>query len=156
MEINVTWSYIYTILFLWLSPVICAVWGGPIYGTVCLMCAFAIYAGHEWIHVWICKINNLDVAKVNLATGGKTCILFGIEENAKDRKTIEGKVYLAGVVYDSILMAIAVFSCYGYALYMNDLLPLTIGSFIIILLIFNLASPGSDWQNYLKRTSMRV
>jgi len=155
MEINITKNYLAVLFVLWIAPVINAVWGGPVWITVSFMCFFLIYVGHEWMHVWVCRIHNLNIGSVNLQSGGKTHILFEPAEG-KNKNKIESDVYLAGVVWDSILFAIATFSAIFFAISQRDSLPFTFGISLVLLLIFNLAMPGSDWQEYQKRAPKRV
>jgi hypothetical protein len=155
MEINITKNYLAVLFVLWISPIINAVWGGPIWITISFMCFFLIYAGHEWMHVWICRIHDLNIDSVNLQTGGKTYILFEPAEG-KSKNKIESDVYLAGVVWDSIFFAIAIFSAIFFAMSQRDSLPFTFGISLVLLLIFNLAMPGSDWQEFHKRATKRV
>lgn len=156
MEVYVTKEYIAFVLALWVGSVGSAEWGWPVWATISFMCFFLIYAGHEWIHVWICEINSLDVEYVSLATGGETEISFSVDEAdpEKDRKAAD--VYLAGVAWDSILYTVSVFSSIFYGYLSNETIPITFGLSLILLLIFNLAMPGSDWQNYVKRSHMRA
>jgi hypothetical protein len=150
MEITITKDYLAVLFTLWICSVGSAVWGWPIWTTVSFMCFFLIYGGHEWAHFWICNVNNMQVDAVNLATGGKTDIDFSIlsEDPDKDRKISD--VYLAGVVWDSVFFAISILSSIFYGYLFGDMIPVTFGLSLILLLIFNLAMPGSDWQNYFK------
>jgi hypothetical protein len=152
MEIKISPYYVYVFMILWLAPVISAVWGFPVWITITFLCAFAIYSMHEWIHLWICKINNLDVLEISLITLGMTHIIFQKPANNK----IAADVYLAGAAWDSIFYTIAALSCFTYSFLTGDLFPLYFGSTFIIVLILNLAWPGSDWQEYRSRTIVRV
>lgn len=151
MDVKISKKYLIYLFLLWIAPTICAIWGGPIWVTVSLLSFFAIYAGHEWIHVWVCKINNLDVETVFLSVGGKTHIVFEVPEEGPDKLRIEADVYLAGVVWDSVWFTISILSSITYALFMQDQTPFTFGISLIVLLIFLLAWPGSDWQEFMKR-----
>jgi hypothetical protein len=150
MEINVTKEYLTVLFLLWIGSVASGIWGWPIWTTISFMCFFMIYGGHEWAHFWICTINGIQVESVNLSTGGKTDIEFSIESDdpEKDRKIAD--IYLIGVVWDSIFFTIAVLSSIFYSFFIGDLIPITFGISLILILIFNLAMPGSDWQNYSK------
>jgi hypothetical protein len=152
MQFNINPYFIYISLFLWFAPVISAVWGYPVWITISFMCMFAIYTVHEFAHLWICKLNNLEVLSLNLSHGGNTEIIF----EKPDSDKVAADVYLAGVAWDSIFFAIAILSCYFYAFYQGDITPLIFGTSLIFILIFNLAMPGSDWQEFRKRTALRV
>jgi hypothetical protein len=155
MEVKVTPKYMIYIFALCIAPVICSVWGGPVWATISFIAFLAIYAGHEWMHVYVCKINNLHVETVNLSTGGETEILF--EPATGDNKDrIEADVYLAGVAWDAVFYAISVLSSLFYAILYHDITPFIFGSSLILIFIFLLAMPGSDWQEFRKRTTMRA
>ena len=155
MDVIISKKYLAVLFCLWIAPVASAVWGFPIWMTISFMSMFAIYAGHEWIHAWVCKINNLHVETICLSSQGKTHILFEQAEGPNKDK-IEGDVYLAGVAWDSILFTLAAISCMFYSFYMVDPLSFIVGCSLIFILIFNLAVPGSDWQEFMKRTHKRV
>jgi hypothetical protein len=156
MEVNISFNYLAVLFVLWIAPVVSAIWGAPIWITISFMSFFAIYAGHEWMHVWICRVNKLHVEAVNLQSGGKTHILFeGAEGTNKNR--IESGVYLVGVAWDSIWFTISILSTIFYSLYQQgEQISLVFGISLIFLLIFNLAMPGSDWQEFMKRTTKRA
>jgi hypothetical protein len=144
MEIRINPYYIYVFMILWIAPVITAVWGMPIWTTITFLCAFAIYSMHEWIHLWICKINGLEVKEISLIPLGKTHIIF---EKSESRK-ITRDVYLAGAAWDSIFYSIAILSCLVYSFHTNDQIPLYFGCTFIIMLTLNLVWPGSDFSHF--------
>lgn len=152
MEIKLNPYYVYVFMILWIAPVICAVWGLPVWTTITFLCAFAIYALHEWIHLWICKINNLSVLEISLIPLGKTHIIFKPSPNQK----INQDVYLAGAAWDSIFYTIAILSCFMYFMTTGDRIPLYFGTSFIIMLILNLVWPGSDYQESQNGTTTRV
>jgi len=156
MEIYISKKYLAFLFILWIAPTVNAIWGGPIWVTISFMAAFAIYAGHEWVHVWVCKINNLDVDSIILGTGSETRNYFIVDTEDPDRNRKESDVYLAGVVWDSIWFTVAILSCMFYALSQWDNTPITVGFCLILVLIFNLAMPGSDWHEFMKRTAKRT
>lgn len=155
MEISISPTYLIILFILWIAPVINAVWGGPVWITISFMAFFAIYAGHEWIHVWICRIHDMTVHKIFLNTGGETHIIFE-ESTGPNKDRDESDVYLAGVAWDSIFFTISSLSAIFFSLFTGDPVPLTFGCSLILLLIFNLAVPGSDWQEYKKRSPLRA
>lgn len=155
MDLKISQNYLAILFVLWLSPVVSSIWGAPVWITISFMCFFAIYLGHEWIHAWICKINNLNVVEINLSTGGNTHILFEQAEGP-NKNRIEADVFLAGVAWDSVFYTISTLSAMFFAFHENDKIALVFSISLILILISNLAMPGSDWQEFIKRNNMRV
>jgi hypothetical protein len=120
------------------------------------MAFFWIYAGHEWAHIWVCGINHLDIESLSFDVGGRTHCIFGIDTDTPNKTKIEADVYLAGVAWDSVLFTISVLSSIFYGLFSKEILPVTFGISLILILLFNLAMPGSDWQEFRKRTTLRA
>lgn len=153
MEIYVSKKYLMILFILWIAPTISAVWGAPVWVTISLMSFFAIYAGHEWMHIWICRINNMNIERVVFSTLGDTHTLFD-EADGPEKNQKEADVYLAGVIWDSFWLFFATTSSLTYSVITGETIPITFGFSLILILIFNLAVPGSDWQEYHKRTSI--
>lgn len=155
MNINITLKYLSVLFFLWVAPVISAIWGAPIWVTVSFMCFFAIYGGHEWTHVYICHMHGIYVESVNLISGGETHILFE-PATGENKNKIESDIYLAGAAWDTIFFSIAIFNAIFYGFVQKDNTPVVFATSLIFLLIFNLAMEGSDWQEFSKRTLKRA
>lgn len=156
MKFTINYGYILTLFILWTTPIITVLWGWPFWTTVSIMAFFAIYAGHEWAHVLICSINGIEVESVSLASGERMHTLFLIDTDDKDRIKKESDIYLAGAVWDSVWFTVAIISTLSYSLIFKDGLSFVVSISLIIFLILNLAFPGSDWQEYVKRTTLRV
>jgi hypothetical protein len=150
MEIYISKKYLAFLSVLWIAPTIAAIWGAAIWVTISLLAFFLIYAGHEWLHVWVCRINNVDVHEVVFDTRGKTHILFD-EANGPDKNKTEADIFLAGVVWDSILFTIAILCSMVYGLYMKDPLPMIFSMAMVFITYMNLKAPNSDWSNYQAR-----
>ena len=144
------------LVLLWIAPVITALIQYPVWITVSFMAFFAIYAGHEWTHVVVASMNGMEITEISLSNAGNTHTLFMEAEEGPGKGKAEADVYLAGVVWDSVFFAISILSSTFYFYYYHDQTPLTFAGSLIMLLIFNLAVPGSDWREYRKRTTMRV
>jgi hypothetical protein len=152
MEITISRGYLIILFILWIAPVVNAVWGGPEWVTVSFMVFFLIYAGHELIHAWICRINNLKIGEIALFTGGRHYILFELSDNNE----INAKIYLAGVAYDSALFMVSSLNAIIFGLLTNDRIPVAFGFSLILIIISNLAWPNSDWQQYQKYSAIRA
>jgi hypothetical protein len=156
MKFTVSLWYLTTLFILWTAPVVTAIWQVPIWMTVSLMAFFAIYAGHEWAHALVCSINNIEIERISLVAGGHTHIIFLIDDDDPNYDKNAADIYLAGAVWDSVWFTIPVLSSFFYALYFHDPTALIFAISLIFVLIANLAFPGSDWQEYLKRTTTRA
>lgn len=148
MDLFITPKYMAVLFVLWVLPVTFSIFNGPVWATISLVAMFLIYAGHEWAHVWICRINNLPVKSVHLATGGETFTEFSIDDSQD--KSILADVYLAGVVWDSVLFTVISLSSMVYALTERDPLSFIFSISMIFILMFNLQMPQSDWQQFKK------
>lgn len=148
MNVNFTKEYLGFLFLLWIGQVGSAIWGWPVWSTISFMAFFAIYGGHEWIHVAVCKENNLPVDEVNLGVNGQQHISFSLDGNDPEVYIKAAKVYLAGSAWDSIWYTIAALSSIFYAWVLMDPIPLIFGISMVILLISNLLWPGSDWKHY--------
>lgn len=142
MEIIVSKAYLGYLVLLWAAPVISAVWGFPIWVTVMFMCIFAIYAGHEWVHAWICRKNNLKIEAIFLCHGGDTSINFEEPEEGPNKNKIISDVYLSGIAWDGVFYAIAIINMVLYAYLQKDQIPYYFAMAAIITFIITLAMPG--------------
>lgn len=156
MKFTVSFWYLAVLFILWTMPVVTAIWQVPIWMTVSIMAFFAIYAGHEWTHAYVCSINNIEIESISLRPGGQTHILFVIDTDDPDNNKITSDIYLAGAVWDSVWLTIPALSSFFYALYFRDSTAMIFTISLIFILISNLAFPGSDWQEYVKRTTLRA
>jgi hypothetical protein len=152
LDVNFSKEYLGFLFLLWIGQVGSAIWGWPIWSTISFMAFFAIYGGHEWIHVAVCKANDLIVEEINFGIGGKQDITFALDENDPEVYIKAAKVYLAGSAWDSIWYMIAALSAGFYAFYLNDVIPFIFGVSLIIVLISNLLWTGSDWYHYRNLT----
>ena len=155
-KIHVSKWYLLVVFLLWIGSVGSAIWGWPVWSTISFIAIFMIYAGHEWMHVWVAEENGLTVEQVNLDVNGFQVTDFSGDTDDPDLNKKAAKVFLAGSVWDSVWFTITAFSSFFYYRFTGDITPLMFGSGIIIVLIFNLACPGSDWQNYMIRTAKRA
>jgi hypothetical protein len=155
-KIHVSKWYLLLLSLLWTGSVGSAAWGWPVWTTISFVAMFMIYAGHEWMHVWVAEENGLTVNQVILDVQGDQETIFSGDSEDPDMNKKFSKVFLAGSVWDSIWFTITCLSSIFYSLYTGDITAMIFGSGVIIVLIFNLACPGSDWQNYMKRTAMRA
>lgn len=149
MQITVSKEYLAFLFILWIAPTVSSVWGGPIWITISFLALFLIYAGHEFVHAWICEINGVAIDQISLQPGGGHHITFSRPESDK----VYGDILLAGAAYDSILFAISALSSIMYGFLTNEVTPVTFGCSLIILIIFNLAWPNSDWRQYRSLTT---
>lgn len=156
MEVTISKWYLAVLFLLWIGSVGSGIWGWPIWTVISFMSFFAIYAGHEWAHIWVCGINHLDIESLSFDVGGRTHCLFSIDTDNPNKTKIESDVYLAGVAWDAIWFAISILSSIFYGYLLNEFLPITFGCSLVLILIFNLAMPGSDWQEFRKRTTLRA
>jgi hypothetical protein len=150
-KIFISKKYLAFLFILWIAPTISAIWGAPIYATITFMSFFAIYAGHEWMHIYVCKINKIDIESIVLSTGDESQTNF-YEAEEPEKNIKEANVYLAGVLWDSFWLMISCLASIIYGFITQSQIPITLGFALILMLIFNLAHPGSDWQEYRKRT----
>lgn len=155
-EVYISKKFMAFLFILWISPVVSSIWGFPTWLTITLVSFLMVYAGHELIHAWVCKIYNLKITELNFDIRGNTYILFEEAEDSPDKEKAEAHVFLGGIIWDSLWFTISSLSAIFYAFYLRDFTPLTVGLSLILVLILNLAMPGSDWQEYRKRTTMRA
>ena len=130
---------------LWIAPIICAIWGGPVWITIPLAAFFLIYAGHEWTHAFVCTRNDVKVVSIYFSTGNESCTEF----EKPDNPDITAKIYLAGVTYDSILLTIVSLNSLFYAIWFKDVIPFIFAMSILITTLALYSVPGSDWQNFI-------
>lgn len=145
MDIFVTKNYLFMIFILWIAPIVSAIWGAPVWITISLAGFFLIYAGHEWIHALACKKRGLTVISMCFATGNRSETVFEKPENP----VIEGDIYLAGVAYDLVILTVISLNSMFYAMWFKQEVPFIFALSIILIALFVLSAPQSDWKNFI-------
>lgn len=145
MDVFVTKKYLAMLFTLWISPIICAIWGGPVWVTISLAAFFLIYAGHEWMHSYVCTRRGVKILSIYFSTGNESSTEF----EKPDDPAIEAEIYLAGVTYDSILLTIVALNSLFYSMWYKDVIPFIFAFSILITALLLYSVPGSDWQKFV-------
>jgi len=135
----------YTILLVILS--IISGYTYPAWFTICLVCFFLIRTGHEFAHALVCKKYNIPIESIYLELYGEHSLDF-----IPTSEAIAAEVFLAGIVYDSIIFAVAILSSLFSGFWNNDIVAISFGCVILMLASVNFLMPNSDFQNFLKYT----